>query len=394
MPKKCCAITLTRDEQTILTADKFGDVYALPLIPTAGFRHKAQSPQPEHSFKPSASSLTVHTKGNLDALRQQQKQKKVQPKKEGPQFEHVLLLGHVSLLTDLTIAEDLVNGKARPFILTADRDEHIRVSRGIPQTHIINNFCLGHTEFISKLCIIPWAQHLLLAGNGEPSLRLYSWRDGVQRSRFDIIQNLRGDLERSLSFERAMNKIAISGIWPVRKEQIILVALEALPLIFSFEVNNLELNHLQTFKFNGNVLDVADVGDSSEILVSTDTVHKSGSCRHYRDEPAPVSNGIQRIFAKHLTSQSDSKTTTSKMLEHSDSKVKLELEPMSSETIFAKGSLPDNDPEGKPPEKHYSSLGEFIYGLENLRKRGKVEDQDAEETQADEGELVDAPDME
>lgn len=54
-------------------------------------------------------------------------------------FEHKLLLGHVSMLTDIALV--VLNG--RNYIITADRDEHIRISRGIPQSHIIEGFCLG-----------------------------------------------------------------------------------------------------------------------------------------------------------------------------------------------------------------------------------------------------------
>ena len=33
MPKRPCAIALTADDSQILSADKFGDVYSLPLLP-------------------------------------------------------------------------------------------------------------------------------------------------------------------------------------------------------------------------------------------------------------------------------------------------------------------------------------------------------------------------
>lgn len=181
MPKRLCAIALTRNQSTILAGDKFGDVYALPLLlssePRAPPQAKPQLGIPK-PFKPSASELTVHTKGNREALRQQQLRKVSAPKKQEPSFEHQIILGHVSTLTDLVVGIDASIG-SREYILTADRDEHIRVSRGIPQAHVISNYCLGHTEFVSRLCMVSERPQFLITGGGEPSLRIYDWLKGT-----------------------------------------------------------------------------------------------------------------------------------------------------------------------------------------------------------------------
>lgn len=50
------------------------------------------------------------------------------------------LLGHVSMITDIALPKDDV------VILTADRDEKIRVSR-FPQAAVIENYCLGHSQY-------------------------------------------------------------------------------------------------------------------------------------------------------------------------------------------------------------------------------------------------------
>ena len=227
MPKRPCAIILSPDEATLLVGDKFGDVYALPLHPSDQFPKKSpkerQTPIP---FQPSASELTVHTKGNLESLRQQREAKHRAKPKTGPEFEHHLILGHVSLLTDLAAVElpatDGV-GKPRNYILTSDRDEHIRVSRGIPQAHVIETYCLQHLDFVSKLCIVPWQPDLLVSGSGEPSLKCYSWPTGEYLynafGHSDEIQEVleaRPSLKTGKPVEVQSLKIAVSGIWTLK----------------------------------------------------------------------------------------------------------------------------------------------------------------------------------
>jgi len=53
----------------------------------------------------------------------------------------ILLLGHASLLTAMALTQD------ENYIITADRDEHIRVSH-YPDGHSIERFCLGHTKCV------------------------------------------------------------------------------------------------------------------------------------------------------------------------------------------------------------------------------------------------------
>lgn len=50
-----------------------------------------------------------------------------------------LVLGHTSLLTSFLLTED------EQYIVSADRDEHIRVS-WYPQGYVIERYCLGHKK--------------------------------------------------------------------------------------------------------------------------------------------------------------------------------------------------------------------------------------------------------
>ena len=56
-----------------------------------------------------------------------------------------LILGHTSPLTALFLSDD------EQYIVTADRDEHIRISR-YPQGEIVERFLLGHKQSVSQVC--------------------------------------------------------------------------------------------------------------------------------------------------------------------------------------------------------------------------------------------------
>jgi tRNA (guanine-N(7)-)-methyltransferase subunit TRM82 len=200
MPKRPCAITLTPDNATILVGDKFGDVYGLPLIAPASDSDIAKALQEEpkpapRPFKPSATDLTVHTVRNRKALDAQIKQSvtNTAPKQtEELNFAHELLLGHVAMLTNIiciSVTDSFGMGKQtdRTYIITADRDEHIRVSRGPPQAHIIDSYCFGHTSFVSSLCIVPQSYNrILVSGGGDDFLLVWDLLTSRIIARIDL----------------------------------------------------------------------------------------------------------------------------------------------------------------------------------------------------------------
>jgi tRNA (guanine-N(7)-)-methyltransferase subunit TRM82 len=241
MPKRPCAIALTADESTIISADKFGDVYSLPLLVSEttdleSIRTTTPTPEPLSTkpFVSAANHLTVHSQRNRKALENQKKQSNKATEKLGPMFEHKLLLGHVSMLTDLAL---VTNPEGRNYILTADRDEHIRVSRGIPQAHIIEGFCLGHTEFISRLCIPKERPEVLLSGGGDGTLFVWDWASESVACKQDFSSHVgvllyeihEQDLEEGII---EPFKLAVSGIAHARQsgrygvEDLIIVSCE------------------------------------------------------------------------------------------------------------------------------------------------------------------------
>ncbi|KAK5689721.1 tRNA (guanine-N(7)-)-methyltransferase non-catalytic subunit trm82 [Elasticomyces elasticus] len=307
MPKRPCAIQVLPDNATIICGDKFGDVYSLPLLPVsiedaptdAGTVDSATLEADEPAFKPSATNLTVHTKRNRKALEAQMQQKAFSAKKEPLKFDHKLLLGHVSMLTDVTFATRNVDGRERGYIITADRDEHIRVSRGPPHSHIIEGYCLGHTEFVSKVCLIPGTD-LLVSGGGENELYVWDWPAfGLKRkiqlagqvghtaeSNPEALQQADGETV----FQAGSSKkdTAVSGLWIVPcpatnagAETALVVAIERLPMLLAIPVGQLGLPREQDVNITkldlGHApLDLACIGNSA--VVSLD-VREDGQSR-------------------------------------------------------------------------------------------------------------------
>lgn len=376
MPKRPCAVLVTPDNKTILCGDKFGDVYSLPLFPSAFVEKvedssKAETKEDASSKKyvPAASTLTVHSGRNRRALENQMKQKDLQSKaREGPKFEYQLLLGHVSMLTDVQFAIEEVDGKTRGYIITADRDEHIRISRGPPQAHIIEGFCLGHKDFISKICLLPGTE-LLVSGGGDDWLGVWDWRAGSLKEKRDVrsaLTSLFSSQSSDAKFE-ADSPIAISGLWAVSsgsetKETAVLIACERLPCLL---VSQQSLaSGVSGVSLPGVPLDVAVVGNT--VVVSFDVTEV---CR--------LSTGL-------LVQDSDhTKTSTPRLqaytVRNTGSEMSLEFDESFNVKLNAANNLMLPAPERK-------QLDNLLYGIENLRKRGNPEEaQDAASEQAVDG---------
>ena len=79
-----------------------------------------------------------------------------------------MILGHVSILLDVAVTEK--------FIITADRDEKIRVSSK-EKPFVIHSFCLGHTEYVCK--VIPIEKHCLISSSGDGTVCMWNLDKGL-----------------------------------------------------------------------------------------------------------------------------------------------------------------------------------------------------------------------
>lgn len=350
MPKRPCAIQITSDDTTILVGDKFGDVYSLPLIPPEDVHAAttvAEEPaQSDIQFKPSATNLTVHSKRNRDALAAQIQQKNFTPRKEALKFEHKLLLGHVSMLTDMEYVRCEKDVQSRGYIITADRDEHIRISRGPPQAHIIEGFCLGHTEFVSKICQAS-DSNLLVSGGGDPWLGVWEWWPEPK-------------LRRKFYFPDKMKvpgqPLAVYGIWSGRvdlgsgEEDVVVVACEKVKALLILDRTSLGQDGQGVcVELAQNPIDVAFDGHS--ILVSTDARQPSADAHDQR---------IQSLRLQKKSGELQAEVDVSPR----------SINALNEHSVHSESSVGDKE------------LESLLYGVADLRKR---RDQEAPEAEGEGG---------
>ncbi|RDA94388.1 hypothetical protein CP533_2241 [Ophiocordyceps camponoti-saundersi (nom. inval.)] len=365
MPKRPSAIAISASDSNIICADKFGDVYSLPLQhtpPTDSTKTTIattarQLPNPTKPMRnpnePAASTLTVHSKRNLEALKNQAKQlqqrkeseEAVDDTKEGKSaeegFELSLLLGHVSMLTSLLLTDETTQG--RKYIITADRDEHIRISRYAPQAHVIEAFCLGHTDFVNALVIPPSKPRILVSGGGDSHLITWDWLSGKQLSQRSIL-----DLARQIVPET--EKVAVTALFSLstpsksapEDETYILAICEDINAIFTWH-----LSPTGTLTRPGAIELAAPPLDLT-IIPAHDDSDSTSPLLIIAANPAGHIEQVKSLQAFRLSvSDEDDKRLA-----------------VCSEFVFADGALEAGETDASPAE-----IRQLLYTVENLRKQ-------------------------
>jgi len=82
------------------------------------------------------------------------------------------LLGHLSMLLDVKYFQAKSTGEK--FLITADRDEKIRLSH-YPNGYNIQGYCLGHKEFVSHVKLLDHDR--IISASGDGTLRLWQLPD-------------------------------------------------------------------------------------------------------------------------------------------------------------------------------------------------------------------------
>ena len=418
MPKRPSVVALTNDQQIILCADKFGDVYAMPLLwrPVDDSNEATGAPDPilvYTSFRapskhgaskpsaPSASTSTVHSQNNLRALAHQQRiytnqdstSVKATPSKQTLNFPYQLLLGHVSLLTDLitvTLSSPENFQGTRSYILTSDRDEHIRVSRGMPQAHIIENFCLGHKQFVNRIHVPAWRPEVLISGGGDDFLMVWDWLKGetiqevdlkahVDKVRMDTLgQKGKGKAKEDEEGTKGMEEVeglegqkaaavAVSGIWSmqtgnVEKTGEVIVTCEAVPALFLFKfLADGTLSYRFALATEGNVLSVTVHAEALQLLYTVDNIHAPVTTNVVVTDEGEWA-GRRYIGSYKIVPESE------------DEWIKEEGEALEAINAYAV-----KEEDALTANMDAAAMEDLLYGIEHLRKRGVDEGNEGNE---------------
>jgi len=103
--------------------------------------------------------------------------------------EGQLLLGHLSMLLDLRVSLD------SKYVITADRDEKIRVS-SFPNSYNIHNYCLGHGDFVTSLGIL--SDDLVLSGSGDGTVRVWRFLGGIEVAKREVCNDVEEEANEKL----------------------------------------------------------------------------------------------------------------------------------------------------------------------------------------------------
>lgn len=213
-PKRPCSISIDSDQNAVI-GDKFGDVYKIPI--------DSQPPVSEKQLVP--------------------------------------ILGHVSMLTQVL----MIPFEGKQYILTADRDEHIKVSY-YPQTFVVKHWLFGHEEFISSMVVPGFDAKLLITAGGDNSIYLWNWLDNKLVSSFDFSELVQPFLnethlppERFITEDSGKESTVVKLVQYQRK---VVILFENVKCLVSVNINpDLSLSFDTLLTLEAPLIDLALAGD-------------------------------------------------------------------------------------------------------------------------------------
>lgn len=146
------------------------------------------------------------------------------------------LLGHVLLLNLVVMAEH--DGKQ--YIITGDRDEHVRVLH-YPQLFVIKHWLFGHTQFIASLHIPSLDPLLLFSGGGDDYVCVWKWFDDQLVAKIDVRQHIESYLgDAHLPAERfrtpeLVPEMVVTRLHLWQSQLFVLVEQTPVVLVYSFD---------------------------------------------------------------------------------------------------------------------------------------------------------------
>ncbi|CAO3629296.1 unnamed protein product [Mucor hiemalis] len=216
--KRINAVHFDSDATHIVAADKFGDVY----------RHDLKDDTP------------------------------VSEDKQAP------ILGHVSMVTDMLMTPD------DKYVITSDRDEHIRVSR-YPNGYNIECFCLGHTDVVTVISLLPWNESVLVSSGGDGTIRLWDYLKGTQIQLLDLKEHI--EAYKPPAADANSEDAIVSSVSFDSKNQTVAVAFAKSKAVVILSYNNDALAYKQTVVTASPILDIA-YDNEGKLWISHDGEHR------------------------------------------------------------------------------------------------------------------------
>lgn len=233
MSKRPSAVTTSMDDSNIIISDKFGDVYSI--------------------------SMTDPTVVDDSKL--------------------VPILGHVSMLT---CVQNAIDENGHEVIMTADRDEHIRISY-YPKSYVIKKILFAHKEFISSFVLPEWCNgKVLVSAGGDSFICSWLWQNEGEfkelKNKISIDSLIKDKLnskhlipEKFQNAENNLVEYCVSKIVPLNKSEQLVVIFERIPSLFLFDLTkDGELTFAKEYPVNHDI--ITATSSNNKLIVSFDAM--------------------------------------------------------------------------------------------------------------------------
>lgn len=158
------------------------------------------------------------------------------------------ILGHVSMVTDMLITPD------DKYVVTSDRDEHIRVSR-YPNGYNIESFCLGHTDVVTVIQLLPWNKQLLVSSGGDGTVRLWDFLGGKQLQSLDLKEKI--EAYKPTAADANSEDAIVSALSFDNKTQSLAVSFAKSPAVIILAWKEDKFEYKETIVTESPILDIA-----------------------------------------------------------------------------------------------------------------------------------------
>ncbi|XP_014220936.1 tRNA (guanine-N(7)-)-methyltransferase non-catalytic subunit wdr4 [Trichogramma pretiosum] len=143
-----------------------------------------------------------------------------------------LLFGHLSMLLDIAVTND------QKYIISADRDEKIRISM-YPNCYNIVSYCLGHKNFVTNVGIISHHEDIMISSGGDGMLMFWDYKKGNKIFTTCFHEKLLKNDLLKLSETLKENDLDIDvTVSPVKIMQLLKISNQASLIILTFYCSN------------------------------------------------------------------------------------------------------------------------------------------------------------